>query len=429
MKTVSQISEIRVKNSMRARFNPIKTLTPDSLSQMLDAFSAGYLKAAALTWDAIERRDDVIQGVASKRKKSVARLHWEILSIDDSELAKEQKIALEYFYNNLSATNACDGNEFGGISLLVRQMMDAVGKKYAIHEIIFEPHEILASEKDSPKLKPMAPSTLLTATFRFVPLWFFENHDGKLKFLTNEGATSGIPLEAGAWLVTTGDGLMEACSIAYLFKHLPLRDWLVYCERNGMPGVKGVTDAAPNTEQWEAARDAVEDFGAEFNALMSKGTDIEAIDLSTKGELPYPKLIDRMDRAISALWRGSDLATLSRESGAGASLQSDETAILEEDDAGMISEVLNAQVDRFVIKYLFGDVPVRAYIKFIPNVKRNVADELNLYRELYKMGVPISINDIRERFNLATPNAGEQMLTSMAKSKNNGEIEGGNDAR
>jgi hypothetical protein len=102
-------------------------------------------------------------------------------------------------------------------------MMDAVGKKYAIHEIISKSHGISASEKDSPKLKPMTPSTLLTATFRFVPLRFFENHDRKLKLLTNEGATSSILLEVGAWLVTTGDGLMEACSIAYLFKHLPMQ--------------------------------------------------------------------------------------------------------------------------------------------------------------------------------------------------------------
>ena len=408
MKTVSEISEIRVKNSMRARFNPIKNLTPDSLSQMLDAFSAGYLKSAALTWEAIERRDDVIQGVANKRKKSIARLNWEILSTDDSDLAKEQKFALEYFYNNSRATNACDANETGGISLLVRQMMDAIGKKYAVHEIVFDPLE----KSNFPKLKHVAPSTLLTATFRFVPLWFFENHGGKLKFLTNEGATEGIPLDEGAWMVTTGDGLMEACSIAYLFKHLPLRDWLVYCERNGMPGVKGVTDAAPHTQEWEAARDAVEDFGAEFNALMSRGTDIEAIDLSIRGELPYPALIDRMDRAISALWRGSDLTTLSRANGTGASLQSDEMTILEEDDAGLISETLNTQVDKYVIKYLFGNVPVKAYIKFIPSVKHNVNEELTLYRTLYEMGLPLSINDIRERFNLATPSDNETLLPS-----------------
>jgi hypothetical protein len=79
----------------------------------------------------------------------------------------------------------------------------------------------------------------------------FENRDGRLMFLLNEGATEGIDLEPGVWLVTVSDGLMEACSIAYLFKHLPLRDWLAYCERNGMLSVKGITDAPPNSTQLE----------------------------------------------------------------------------------------------------------------------------------------------------------------------------------
>ena len=172
MKTISQISEMRVKNSMRARFNPIKTLTPDSLSQMLDAFSSGHMKLAAMTWDAIERRDDVIRGVASKRKKSVARLNWEILAIDDSNLAKDQKAVLEFFYNNLVATNACDENEKGGVALLIRQMMDAIGKKYAVHEIVFDPREncdVKFLQREGSGFA--GTSVLLTATFRFVPLW------------------------------------------------------------------------------------------------------------------------------------------------------------------------------------------------------------------------------------------------------------------
>jgi hypothetical protein len=56
---------------------------------MLDGLASGYLKSAALTWDAIELRGDVIQGVACKRKKSVSRLNWEILSLDNSDLAKK----------------------------------------------------------------------------------------------------------------------------------------------------------------------------------------------------------------------------------------------------------------------------------------------------------------------------------------------------
>ena len=404
MKTISQISETRVLHSMRARFNPIKTLTPDSLSDMLDAFSSGYLKSAAMTWDAIERRDDVIQGVANKRKKSIARLPWKILTTDDSEEALNQKHALQYFYNNLVATNACDSNEQGGFGLLIKQMMDSVGKKYAVHEIVFQPTVDKFASVESLN------NVTITATFRFVPLWFFERKDGKLKFLEQEGALSGVPLDKGAWMVTVGDGLMEACSIAYLFKHLPLRDWLVYCERNGMPGVKGVTDALPNSEQWEAAKEAVEDFGAEFHALMTRGTDIEAIDISTKGTLPYPGLIDRMDRAIAALWRGSDLTTLSRNNSVGASLQCDETNILEEDDAAMISETLNAQVDKHVLQYIFGETQTKAYIKLMPTIRKSINDEVSLFKQMYEMGMPISISDMRERFGITTPSVGENVL-------------------
>jgi phage gp29-like protein len=367
---------------------------------MLDEFSRGYLSSTALTWESIERRDDVVKGVSLKRRKSVARLNWEVLTIDCSPEAILQKQALEYFYDNLQATNAFDCNERGGFGLLVKQMMDAIGKKYAVHEIIFKTNE---------HFTPL-PYQKLTASFRFVPLWFFENTTGHLRFLENDYTTTGVPLDRDSWLITVGDGLMEATSIAYLFKHLPLRDWLVYCERNGMPGVKGVTDAVPGSAQWEAARDAVEDFGAEFSALMSQGTNIEAIDLSTKGDLPYPGLIDRMDRAIAALWRGSDLATLSRASGVGASLQADETTILLEDDANMISETLNEQVDRLVLRYLFGDVQQKAYIRLIIPTSANAKDEITIYRILHEMGVPLAIEDIREKFGLPTPSPDEAIL-------------------
>jgi hypothetical protein len=83
VKTSSQISEARIRTSMRARFNRIKLLTRDSLSRMLGEFSRGYLSSTAITWE-------------SKRKRSVARLNWEILTIDRFPEAIFQKQALEY---------------------------------------------------------------------------------------------------------------------------------------------------------------------------------------------------------------------------------------------------------------------------------------------------------------------------------------------
>lgn len=350
---MSSITATRVRTFMRSRFDPIRSLTPERLSRQLDDFHAGFLREAALTWDAIERRDDVVQSVASKRKMSAARHGWEIVPQDDSPEAAAHAAALEDFFRNVRSVNALDENEQGGFPLLARQMMDAVGKRYAVHEIVWEPRP-----------------GKLRAQFRFVPLWFFENRTGRLRFLPGDHAQEGEPLAPGAWMITTGQGIMEACSVAFLYKHLPLRDWLIYCERNGMPGVRGVTDALPGTQEWDLARQAVEAFGAEFRALMTRGTDIEPIDLGVRGELPYPALVERMDRGIAVLWRGSDLGTISREGGVGASLQLDEPGLLAEADAALLSETLNTQVCRHVIAHLFGTEPragiaVRSVVKVI----------------------------------------------------------------
>lgn len=384
MNKTSKVTAERIRVHFRSRFDPIQNLTPERLARQLDAFHAGRLREAALTWEAIEQRDDVIQSVASKRKMSAARNGWDVLCREDCRESQQQRVALEYFMNNLSATNALDENVRGGWPLLLRQMMDAVGKRYAVHEIVWAPQ----GKKQ------------MSAQFRFCPLWFFENTSGRLRFLPAEHANEGEDLEENAWLVTSGPGIMEACSVAFVYKHVPLRDWLIYCERNGMPGVRGVTDALPGTEEWNDALEAVEAFGAEFKALMTRGTDIEAIDLGARGELPYPALVERMDRGIAVLWRGSDLSTISREGGVGASLQLEEPDLLAESDAMLLSDTLNQQVVRPLMEHLFGEEP-RVRLQIRPGRHRSLERDLQIVRAAHDLGFEINERDFRERFGLA----------------------------
>lgn len=281
---------------------------------------------------------------------------------------------MQDFYTNIRTTSVADRNEQGGFSLLIRQMMDCIGKRYAVHEIIWEPQPRGAHGQPT-----------LRATFQFVPLWFFENRSGRLRYLQSDSATTGIDLEDGGWLLSCGDGLMEASSIAYLFKHLPLRDWLVYCERNGMPGVRGVTDAIPGSPEWDSAAEAVRNFGAEFHALMGSDTRIEAIDLSSGGPLPYPQLVERMDKAIATLWRGSSMGSVTGE-GAGISLQMKETEILEREDVIHLSGTLAAQVDPWVTRHLFGEEPLaRIALRYKPQGLSNeqVEDARSLLGEVF----------------------------------------------
>ncbi len=373
-----------MKTPIRNRFNPIKNLNLQNLGQLLDDFHAGYLHQTALVWEAIERRDDVLQGLVAKRKKSLARLDWEIVCLEDTPEAHEHKACLNTAYQNIHVGNAYEQNEQGGLRLMLHQMMDAVGKRYAVHNLVVE-------------------KTRVEATF--VPLWFFENTHGRLRYAGDDPDNSSQALEPGHWIITTGEGLMESSSIAYLFKHLPLRDWLVYCERNGMPGVKGVTDFAPGSPQWEAAKQAVADFGAEFHALMSRGTDIEPIDLSSSAQLPYPALIDRMDRAMIALWRGSDLGTLSHKDATGASLQADETALIQETDAALISETLNRQLDPVILEKTFGPQIPKARFHLKPRDCRDRLADAQLYQALLNMGLNLSRSEILKRFSLTEAQA------------------------
>ncbi|MBI4024842.1 MAG: DUF935 family protein [Verrucomicrobia bacterium] len=420
LKTGAILQPARIRWSRRTAANPIRGLTFEKLARQLESFVLGYLSDAALTWETMERRDALLGAVAAKRKKAVARWTWEIQTLDDSPAAAQHKERLEAFYNNLVATNAFDENGYGGVSLLIRQMLDCVGKRYSAHEIVWKPDVgagfIPARPAGRDGINPSPTQNGLTAEFRFVPLWFFENTTGRLRFLQTAGALEGVPLNAGEWLICAGDGLMEASSILYLFKHAPLKDWLIYSERHGMPGIRGKTNAPKDSPQWEAMLEAIQNFAAEFAAVMSADETIEAIDLSTKGDLPYPKLIEYCDRAMSALWRGADLSTLSSgPESTGASVQGKETELLEHDDAALVAETLQQQVDRYVIEYAFGaGVKPLAYFQLVPPVNLDAQKEIVIDQGLANLGLPIAAKDLYARYGRRQPEAGDELVTPRA---------------
>lgn len=399
------ITAERVQTSIRARFNPIPALTPRLLGAWLESFRLGFFRNIALAWDAMERRDYTLAAVAPKRKKAVARNGWEILTVNDSPAALQQKLALEYFYNHLTVTNALEENETGGLALLIRQMMDAVGKRYAVHEIVWQPQ----SSINSPSI-----NSGLTATFRFCPLWWFEGTQGRLRFLPTEFAIYGVDLEPGGWLVTVGDGIMEACSVAYVFKHLPLRDWLSYSEKFGMPGLVGRTDAPLNSPEWNEFAEAIKSFSQDWSAICARGNAIDLVETKGQGDGPFRPLVEMMDRAITTLWRGADLGTISAHNAAGASLQADESDILEADDAQMIGETLTAQVSRRVLQYHFGDAPQLAYIKILTRERRDTEQDLKTDDFLLRAGFPISIASAGERYGRNIPAPDESLLVAPA---------------
>ena len=420
MNTQSNIPLERLKRAKQNRYNPLSSIAdPAQMTRKLDAFEVGYLKESVNIWDLLEQRDDLVRAVVSKRKKAVGRQGWtvlihESLPADRRAEAQAHADALEHFYTNLRCENALDRSERGGFKLLCRQMMDAVGKRFAVHEIVWRNTSLLSASsvvQDSTSSFEPRTSDFLTATFRFVPLSFFENTTGTLRFLEHESALEGILLEPGAWMITTGEGLMMATTTAWMLKHIALNDWLLYAERNGRPIIRGTTAAAENSPEWKALEARLEDILNGNAVVHSSSDDVKVLDLAVGGNIPYPDLVDRIDRMIAALWRGADLSTMSRDRGYGASLQEKETCALEEDDAELLTETLNEYVDKWVIRYLFGDdAQPLANIKVLVTPKECTTSDLEIDQFLYKTGAPLALHDLMTRYGRALPKPGEPFL-------------------
>ncbi len=416
MHTQSHLSPDRIRRATRWRCQPLRHLTPDLLTRQLDSFDAGYLREAALTWTTIEQRDDLVRAVVSKRVKSVTRHDYVVLPLPhlqpgESATAQAHQQALHYFYANLTASDALDENEQGGFKLLVRQMMGAIGRRYAIHEILWRPetHRARADRTGGQNAVPR----YITAEMRHVPLEFFENTSGRLRFLESDHATHGVPLDENAWMTTVGEGLMRATSIAWMSKHLALNDWLLFSERHGTPGIRGVTTAARGSAEWEAMVEAVSEL-LNGSAIVTNSTeDVRVVDFGGDNAIPFPALIERMDRLIASLWRGADLSTMSREHGYGVSLQEREACLLEEDDTALITETLNRTLDRQVIELVFGPgVRPLARVKLLGAVKECTEFDLKIDEFLLQHGARLGTAELLERYGRQSADTEEEILNT-----------------
>ena len=408
IKTDPVVSAARVQQYLLARFNPIRGLTPHLLSTYLEQSDLGFLRFMALVWNKIRERDDQIGAVAVKRELRPTDMAWEVVPIEDTPAAMEHAKALEDFYDHLVCTHALDQNMRGGVSLLVRLMQRAVGDKFSVFEMVWRP------EPD-----------LLTAEFRWIPVWFFENRTGQLRFLPYELALQGVPLDPGGWMVHVAEGLFQATSIAYLIKQMGLKYWASYAEKFGIPFLHGKTNAQYGSAEWEQFKSALAGVSSDGSILTNQAGELNALQVGSGANMPQPALVDRMDRAIARIWAGGDLSSMSRggmghsggESGgghgsAGAMGQQENEENIAKADAVRISETLQFYVDRWVIRYKFGE-GVAPLAKFTLEPPRNVdADrEIKVDSFLMQCGVPMAIHDLVERYGRAMPEEGEPMAT------------------
>ena len=283
--------------------------------------------------------------------------------------------------------------------------MSAASYKYAVHHIRWRPQP-----GRTVPVEGAQPVPALTAELEFVPLWFFENTTGMLRFLPNGGfGINGQPLdwESGEWMSTVGPGVMFSASISYMFKRLTFQDWTIFNERYAQGKVLAQTKEAKDSNAGRGMRDLVENFNGDVGAVIygQDGTikdPVKLIEPHGNTAEVFEKFVDRQDRKMTILFRGQDLSTMSRggkgEKPVGASVQHEEGDKIKQADVRMIEGAQQHFLDRLVIRFCFGeDVEPLAY-RGVPTA--NAEDSETVRADagfLADRGVKVSARKVADR--------------------------------
>ncbi|MBO7686489.1 MAG: DUF935 family protein [Kiritimatiellae bacterium] len=370
------------------RANALWGANPDRIALAVTAYNAGNIAQLARVVDEYEQRDDVVRSCVRKRDAAVARCEHTVLieeGHEDDPRAQLHRDILLKFWAGVKVTSAFNRAQHGSIRLLKKQMMSALSTGYSCHNIVWDTRD---------------PQNL-TATFIQIPAWHFENLTGELRFRPTIHQYYGETMAEGAWLVHAADPIGPAVALAACAKRMGLQDWMLFSERAAIPGLLAKTDAAYGTDAWNRLVQMLRAWGRDWRGITDRNTELTTVSLNNNGTPPMPGLVDRMDRAIAALYRGADLSTISKGEGLGASLQGDEADMLEADDCAALAESLHEQVDRFVIRWATGDTVPLAYVWIEPTAKPDIEKEIRIDDHLVSHGARLSLRDALQRYGRA----------------------------
>ena len=372
----------------RMRYNALFALDPNVLVRHLVAFNSGDIAGLEHVIEEFENREDKMKIGAFKMSAAVASKPWEVRIAkgeEDNERAKLHQEVLTRFWNRVEATDAFWRNRRGGLRLLVKQMMSAQSRVYAVHDVTWT----------------VRGDGELEALFTFVPAWMFENRTGELRFIRDPGAYTGETMKDGEWLVTVGEGVGISAAILAMAKRLSWNDWLLFSEKCGMPVILGNTGAKEDTPAWKNLLNAIANVAPKTGVLADLETKLQAVQVGgSSGQTTYRELIDVVDRGISALYRGGDLATISQAGDSvGSDSQDGESELMDGDGCAMVSETLHRQIDRHVIRFTCGDFEPLAGIVINPPAETEDIDrEIKIDQHLGEFGIRLSKKDMLARY-------------------------------
>lgn len=378
--------------SVRDRWSsyPSAGLTPRRLTAILREADGGELTRQMELFSEMEEKDAHLYSCLQTRKLAVAGRDLDVVPAGGSAVDEDAAAFVR------EALGGVDNLEDSLVDL-----MDAVGKGFAVTEIIWD--------VKGGKVLPAA--LLKRAARRFT----FTGPHGACtapRLLTEAQPVYGEELTADKFVVHVyragsdqpeRGGLLRVLSWIYLFKNYAMKDWVSFCEVFGMPLRLGVYSPSATREDRAALVEAVTRLGSDAAGVISESTRIEFVEAAKKGDGgPYSALIGALNAEISKAVLGQTLTTEVGGNGSYAAGKVHEAVRqdIAAADARSLARTITRDLVRPLVRFNFG-LDVKA-----PAVKFKLGGPVDLTalaqrdRILTEMGLTLPEKYLRDTYNI-----------------------------
>lgn len=378
--------------------HPADGLTPKRLGEILKTAEQGDADAYLEMAEQFEEKDLHYAGVLGVRKRAIRAMELTVTPGDDTAQAED---AAALVREALGGTETKDH---------LIDMLDAVGKSYSVHEIVWNTSG--------------ARWTIARLEFRD-PRWFrYDERDGRTLLLRdNDG---DVPLAPGRFVLHQAKaksglpirgGLARLAAWAYVFKNYSLKDWAVFLEAYGHPVRLGRYGPNASPEDKRTLLRAVRAIGTDMAAIVPKGMDIDIINGNVTGAAAsYEAAARYWDEQISKAVLGQVSTTDAIAGGhAVGKVHAEVRDDIRDADAEQLAATLQRDIAAPLTAWNFGPGTAAPKIEFSAPEEFDPAKQMAAIRTFGPMGVKVSVAQVREIWGLREPAEGEELLSFPAR--------------
>jgi phage gp29-like protein len=391
---------------------PSRGLTPQRLARIFREADEGDVVRQMELFSELEEKDARIASALGTRRRAVQGLDWTVAPAAErgKDPTPEQLKIADYVDEVL--------REIPGLDEWMYEALDAIGKGYSISEILWD---LSASQYWIRDL-------VWVDQRKFC--WDQENHQLEPRLVTDVDQM-GVPISAypGSFVYhqhkarsgkPSRGGIVRTCAWMYLFKNYAVKDWVAFCEVFGMPLRLGKFDPGASVEEKDALRMALVQLGSDGAGIISKGTEIEFVEVSSKGS--SADLYGALARFANDEITLAILGQLASSQGTPGKLGNDDAQEnVREDlraaDARALAKTIREQVIVRLVDFNFGPQDRYPEFKFEYEPEEDLKQNAETLKLLVESGAKIPQSHVREKFGIPEGEKGEEYLVPPSQAQ------------